>query len=259
MYISTFRSWDDAAEITKSLLPEALATTATTATIAYSAILHLSKGPLSSPSFIKIIIAGLITAVFLRPLYRYLTLTCWRWGPTEVFLIRHWRLDQMKMLRDIYSSWRAIEFQQDNSGSNVESSLQPKDPTDSQSACSHQIAYNEADGSTPAAATPQVDLQSKYGRSPAKLASDLGISVPRAVALRRHLGIDNDESCCHEFRIGSQRHSRYSDKAFTKMREAVLTLDMEAIWRAHRPGGKAWPLCSVQGCEASRYPALTKQ
>ena len=108
-----------------------------------------------------------------------------------------------------------------------------------------------ADDSTPAAAIRQIDLQNKYRRSPAELASDLRLSGPRAVALRRHLGIDDDESCRHDFQFGSQRHPRYSDNAFTKMRDAVQHLDMDAIWEAHRPGGKACPSCTVEGCKAA--------
>jgi hypothetical protein len=108
-----------------------------------------------------------------------------------------------------------------------------------------------ADDSTPAAAIRQIDLQNKFHRSPAELASAVGLSGPRAVALRRHLGIDDDESCRHDFQFGSTRHPRYSDNALTKMREAVRHLDMEAIWKAHNPAGKACPPCPVQGCKAS--------
>jgi len=108
-----------------------------------------------------------------------------------------------------------------------------------------------ADDSTPAAAIRQIDLQNKYHRSPAELALAVGLSSSRAFALRRHLGIDNDESCRHDFQFGSQRHPRYSDNALTKMREAARELDMDAIWEAHRPGGKECPPCSIQGCRAS--------
>lgn len=107
-----------------------------------------------------------------------------------------------------------------------------------------------ADESTPAAAIRQVDLQNKYRRSPASLASDVGLTGPRAVALRRHLGIDDDESCRHDFQFGSQRHPRYSDNALTRMRDAVRELDMDVIWEVHRPRGKAGPPCPVPGCKA---------
>jgi len=108
-----------------------------------------------------------------------------------------------------------------------------------------------ADDSTPAAAIRQIDLQNKYHWSPTELASAVGLSSSRAVALRRHLGIDDDESCRHDFQFGSTRHRCYSDNALTKMREAVRDLDMDAIWKAHKPAGKACPPCPVQGCKAS--------
>lgn len=110
-----------------------------------------------------------------------------------------------------------------------------------------------ADDSTPAAAIREVDLQNKYHRSPAELAAAVGLSSSRAVALRRHLGIDADESCRYEFLFGLQRHPRYSDNAFTKMRDAVRDLDMDAIWEAHRPrpAGMPSPICPVPNCKAS--------
>ena len=110
-----------------------------------------------------------------------------------------------------------------------------------------------ADDSTPAAAIRQIDLQKKYHRTAADLASAVGLTSSRAVALRRHLGIDADESCRHDFQFGSQQHPRYSDNAFTKMREAVRDLDMDVIWDAHRPrtSGSVTPPCPIQGCQGS--------
>ncbi len=109
-----------------------------------------------------------------------------------------------------------------------------------------------ADDSTPAAAIRQIDLQKKYHRSAADLAADVKLTGPRAVALRRHLGIDDDDSCRHDFQFGAQRHPRYSDNARTKMREAAEHVDMEAIWEAHRPrsAGTASQPCPVEGCRA---------
>jgi len=52
--------------------------------------------------------------------------------------------------------------------------------------------------SVPAAAVREVDLQRKYHRSAAELASTVGLTEPRSLALRRHLGIDSDESYYHD-------------------------------------------------------------
>lgn len=110
-----------------------------------------------------------------------------------------------------------------------------------------------ADESVPAAAIREVDLQRKFHRSPTDLAAALGLSAPRSLALRKHLGTDDDPACRHTFEFGSQRHFGYSDKAFNQMRDALRELDMEAIWQAHKPRGRAktGPTCAVSGCQAS--------
>ncbi|MFB6826196.1 DUF3644 domain-containing protein [Streptomyces virginiae] len=107
-----------------------------------------------------------------------------------------------------------------------------------------------ADESVPAAAIREVDLQAKFRRSASDLATALGLTQPRCLALRRHLGIDNDAACCHEFVFDSQRLTRFSDNAYTRLRDALGALDLDEVWRVHRPGvGPAEP-CMVAGCKA---------
>jgi hypothetical protein len=85
-------------------------------------------------------------------------------------------------------------------------------------------------------AVREVDLQKKYHRGPHDLADSLGLTRPRSNALREHLGIDADERFLHVFDFGAQRHPRYSDNAFTVMRDAIENgLDMESVWSSHRP------------------------
>jgi len=108
-----------------------------------------------------------------------------------------------------------------------------------------------------AAAIRQVDLQKKYHRSSFDLADAVGLSRPRATALRAHLGIDQDPDCLHVFQFGSQRHPRFSDNAFVRMRDAAATLDMKAVWTAHAPGpkGQPAPACKQPLCAASSSSA----
>ncbi len=110
-----------------------------------------------------------------------------------------------------------------------------------------------ADETAPAAAIRQVDLQRKYHRSATQLATALGLTRPRSTALRQHLGIDKDASCSYVFVFGSQRHRRYSDNAYTKMQDAQKTLDMGAVWQAHKPRGRAKSVtvCSIPGCSTT--------
>ncbi|WP_176611612.1 DUF3644 domain-containing protein [Actinomadura sp. WMMB 499] len=109
----------------------------------------------------------------------------------------------------------------------------------------------EVDETVPAAAIREVDLHHKYHLSKTDLAEKLGISTVRSAALRLHLGIDDDLACLHEFEFGSQHLPRYSNKALMIMKEAVRTLDMNAVWEAHRsrPNGQIRE-CSVSGCRA---------
>jgi hypothetical protein len=107
----------------------------------------------------------------------------------------------------------------------------------------------EADESVPAAAVREVDLQRKYHRCAGDLAAAAGLTGPRAHALRCHLGIDDDPSCHHDFVFGKSRHRRYSDNAFKKMQAAAGSVDMAAVWNAHRNGSPA--ACGLQGCKAA--------
>lgn len=114
-----------------------------------------------------------------------------------------------------------------------------------------------ADGSEPAAVIREVDLQKRFHRLPGELAQALGLSIPRSLALRRHLGIDGDASCCHEFTRGRTRWLGFSDNAWTRMRDALKTVDMAAIWSAHgsSPRGRSTP-CADVTCHGSKGSSL---
>jgi len=96
-----------------------------------------------------------------------------------------------------------------------------------------------------------VDLQRKFHRSAAGLAEAVALTGPKATALRAHLGIDDDDSCRHVFEFGKAKHARYSDNAYTRMRDSLANgVDMVAVWAAHRPGGGKRGSCTQPGCAA---------
>ncbi|WP_447646189.1 hypothetical protein [Nocardioides zeae] len=109
-----------------------------------------------------------------------------------------------------------------------------------------------SDESAPAAAIREVDLERKFHLSAKDLANKVKLTVPRATALRRHLGVDADPACTHTFVFDSQRIQRFSDNATRKMQTAVESLDMEVVWDAHKPAGrgKPRPPCELAGCAA---------
>jgi hypothetical protein len=97
------------------------------------------------------------------------------------------------------------------------------------------IQFVPADDPRDVAAVREVDLQRKYYMSTRELAERAGLTQPRALALRRHLGIDENDDDVHVFVFGSQRIPQYSDNALRKMRAALEEVDMGAVWDEHRP------------------------
>jgi hypothetical protein len=104
------------------------------------------------------------------------------------------------------------------------------------------VTFVPADDPGDAAAVRQVDLRRKFHMSANELASRLGLTSPRATALRRALSIDDDQNCRYEFTFGGSSHVRYSDNAFRRMREAMdAGIDMDRVWAKHRPTRAATP------------------
>jgi hypothetical protein len=107
-----------------------------------------------------------------------------------------------------------------------------------------------------AAAVRTVDLQKKYHWSTSDLATKLGLTVPRFIALHRHLGLEADDSCYREFVFGSARINRWSDNALKAARDALPNLDMNLLWKAHSisgaPLGRGKPAdgCTQGECRA---------
>jgi hypothetical protein len=81
------------------------------------------------------------------------------------------------------------------------------------------------------------------------------VDVPRgkAIALRRHLGLDaDDDPFSHAFIFGKSKHLRYSDNAVRAMKKSLAEVDFHRVWQAHRtvPYNKpdVRPRCDQPGC-----------
>ncbi len=73
------------------------------------------------------------------------------------------------------------------------------------------IRFVAGDDPEGAAAVREVDLQKKFWMGASELAKALNLD--RAVALRRHLKIDENPTCRHTFEFGKAKHDRFSDNA----------------------------------------------
>ncbi len=93
------------------------------------------------------------------------------------------------------------------------------------------VRYIGGDDPGDAAAVRELDLQKKFYLGAADLAAKVGLTQPKAKALRAHLAIDDDRTCRHVFEFGTTRISRFSDNAYGRMRDALSTVNMDDIWR----------------------------
>jgi len=97
------------------------------------------------------------------------------------------------------------------------------------------VQFVPADDPREVAAVRELDLQRKYHFSATELANQLGLTNPRATALRRYLGIDENEDDVHAFTFGKLTIPQYSDNALQKMRAGLEEADMDEVWRLHGP------------------------
>ena len=114
------------------------------------------------------------------------------------------------------------------------------------------VTYTD-DPDADTAAIRTVDLEKKFHMGPYDLADKAGVDRTRAVALRRHLGLDNDDDhFSHLFQFGGTKHRRYSNNALAAMREAIKTVDLDKVWSSHRtvPSNARTPAppCDQPGC-----------
>jgi hypothetical protein len=68
------------------------------------------------------------------------------------------------------------------------------------------------------------------------LAKKSGLSVVRVGALIRYLRLKEEPDAFKEITIGRSHFKMYSAKALNRIKEALPTVDMEQVWRDHRPG-----------------------
>jgi hypothetical protein len=96
------------------------------------------------------------------------------------------------------------------------------------------VRFVSGDDTEEAGAVRELDLSKKYYLPAAKLASKLGLTGPKSTALRQHIGIDGDKDSAHEFIFGKSRFLQFSDNAVRKMRDALASEDMVAVWDAYK-------------------------
>jgi hypothetical protein len=69
-----------------------------------------------------------------------------------------------------------------------------------------------------------------YNLGAKQLAEKLGLSIPKTIAVVDYLGMRSNADCYKEFKIGSQLHKRYSQKALEQIRGVLKKESADDIW-----------------------------
>lgn len=87
-------------------------------------------------------------------------------------------------------------------------------------------------------AVKRVNELSYYSLGLNAVASKVGQSAPRTLALVRELDLQKDMEFFKVFKIGSTTHKRYSAKAVACLRDALKGVDMDEVWERNKPSRK---------------------
>ncbi len=75
-----------------------------------------------------------------------------------------------------------------------------------------------------------------YNLGMKQLASHVGLTQPKCLAVVRSLRLQENDDYFKIIRIGRQQYKRYSRKAIGRIQDELPGLDMTEVWRLHRPG-----------------------
>jgi len=76
-----------------------------------------------------------------------------------------------------------------------------------------------------------------YSLGAKQLATQLGLSMPKAVAVVDHLRLREDPECYKEIKIGKVPFKRYSQKAIASIRQALSGQSVDEIWAMRKTQG----------------------
>lgn len=98
------------------------------------------------------------------------------------------------------------------------------------------IAVHLVPEGTPGATTVAIKRVNElgfYNLGRDDLARQLNLSGPMTTAMIRFLDLQGDAECSEEFVIGRSRFRRYSQKALTRIREALAICSLDEVWREY--------------------------
>jgi hypothetical protein len=93
----------------------------------------------------------------------------------------------------------------------------------------------EGTGENAVVAVRRVDELSYYSLGLREVAKKVNLTPPKTLSIVRHLRLQEDPEYFKVFRIGAQRHKRYSPRAVERIKEALPELDLDEVWEVYGP------------------------
>jgi len=151
--------------------------------------------------------------------------------PTEVEVNRVLdRLGTGEKWQDVFPGVARLNVETEGSGVNVTVRL-----TKTEGAPVRLLSPEDAEPGTPVV-VKRVNELGFYNLGLTGVAQRVGLTMPRTLAIIRHLRLQEDGEYFKEIQIGAQCYKRYSQKAVQKLQDEIPTLDMDEVWRNHGPG-----------------------
>jgi hypothetical protein len=138
------------------------------------------------------------------------------------------KVQKGKDWKEIFPGIASLELSSTGNGINVDIRITKKDGD----------AVRLVPEGTPGAtvlAVKRVNELDYYSLSPLKFAEKLNITAPKALALAKHLKLQDSSDYFKQIKIGKSPFNRYSGKALAVAKEALKEIDMKEIWQKHRP------------------------
>jgi hypothetical protein len=133
-----------------------------------------------------------------------------------------------KTWTDVFKGASAVEISADGVGPNLSLRLSKKEGVPI------QLVAEGTPGAS-VVAVKRVNEFDFFSLGAKQLAAKLSLSLPKTIAIVDYLGIRSRSECYKEFKIGSQLHKRYSEKALDVIREALEKENADVIWAKRRP------------------------
>jgi hypothetical protein len=96
------------------------------------------------------------------------------------------------------------------------------------------VVPEETPGAT-VVAIKRVDELGFYCLSTSQVANQVGLTMPKTVAIARYLGLETDNDCFKRIKVGKSEFKRYSLNAVKRIKETLPDISIDDIWHDYRP------------------------